>query len=64
MFGYIKIPGECLKMRISQVLKIQPSGVPPWEVLIQVGLGPDPEVIFQYSQVILIHSFKKCFLHS
>lgn len=45
--------GSALKIPISQALKIQVSEVPPWEVVIQVGLGQDLEIIFfQYSQVI------------
>lgn len=64
MFCCLKTTEECSKNTESQLLKLQISGVPPWEFVIQVGLGQDLEIMFQYSQVILIHSFKKYFLHS
>lgn len=31
--------GNVLKIQISQALKIQISGISPWEILIHVGLG-------------------------
>ena len=43
--------GSVLKIQISQALQIQISGVPPWEILIQVGLGQDREIIFSVLSV-------------